>query len=267
MFSKIIDLNKNDGIAKHYIFNNSKWIYRPIWTYTAEKYNSEISFYFYSTNIERFKESSKITPIVNSWNLMSWSNYIVWDNFQENFIKNVVVFPYKLDVVGPINFVFANEVEIDIQNNSIAVFDIQPVKSTFYESLAISQEYYVPEVVNSFLRDVFECITTLNFPIAFKRKRNIGKLAHFKYVSEINRISKEYDFLNIDPSIPAELIIAKAKAVISLPFTSTALVAKHLGKPSIFYDPSGLVVKDDPAAHGIMVINNKVDLMDWLNKI
>ena len=92
-------------------------------------------------------------------------------------------------------------------------------------------------------------------------------MAHYKYVSEINRISNEYEFLNIDPSIPAELIIAKAKAVISMPFTSTALVAKHLGKPSIFYDPSGLVLKDDPAAHGVMVINNKVDLIDWLNKI
>ena len=267
MFSKIIDLNQNAGIAKRYIFNNSKWIYRPLWTYTAEKHNSEIFFYFYSTNIERFKAESKTTPICNSWNLMSWSNYIVWDNYQADFIKNVSIFPYKLDVAGPVYFVFANEVDIDIENNSIAVFDIQPVKSTFYESLGISKEYYVPEVANPFLNDVFESITTLNYPIAFKRKRNIGKLAHYKYVSEINRISKEYHFLNIDPSIPAELIIAKAKAVISMPFTSTALVAKHLGKPSIFYDPSGFVVKDDPAAHGIMVINNKVDLMDWLNKI
>lgn len=267
MFSKIVALNQNIGIAKRYIFNNSKWIYRPIWTYTAEKYKSEIFFYFYSTNIERFKTMSKITPIVNSWNLMSWSNYIVWDNFQADFIKNIAKFPYKIEVAGPVYFVFADEIGVEIEKNTIAVFDIQPVKSTFYESLAISQEYYVPEIANAFLRDVFECLTTLNHPIAFKRKRNIGKTAHYKYVAEINRISKDYDFLNIEPSIPAEFIIEKAKAVISMPFTSTALVGKHLGKPSIFYDPSGLVLKDDPAAHGIMVINNKKDLKDWLSTI
>jgi polysaccharide biosynthesis PFTS motif protein len=63
------------------------------------------------------------------------------------------------------------------------------------------------------------------------------------------------------------LIINNAKAVISMPFTSTALVGKHLGKPSIFYDPSGLVFKDDPAAHGIMIINNKADLVEWLSKL
>ena len=52
-----------------------------------------------------------------------------------------------------------------------------------------------------------------------------------------------------------------------MPFTSTALVGMHLGKPSIFYDPSGVVVKDDPAAHGIRVINNKDELKNWLNTI
>ena len=66
------------------------------------------------------------------------------------------------------------------------------------------------------------------------RKRNIGNLEHYKYVNEIDCLSKEYDFLNIDPSTPAELIIKNAKAVISIPFTSVALFGKHLVKPSIF---------------------------------
>lgn len=265
--SKIINLNKGRGIAVQYLFHNSNWIYRPLWTYTAEKYNSEIYFYFYSTNIERFKKADKVNRIVNSWNLMSWSNFLVWDQFQFDFVTKNSNYPIKVDVVGTISFVFSETKELEIPANSIAVFDVQPVRSTYYNSLGSDQDYYVPEVANAFLADVFETVTFLNIPIAFKRKRNIGKLAHYKYVNKINRISKEYDFLNIDPSIPAELIISKAKAVISMPFTSTALVGKHLGKPSIFYDPSGLVLMDDPAAHGIRVINNIVDLKDWLNKI
>ena len=265
--SKIINLNKDKGIAAQYLFHNSNWIYRPLWTYTAEKYNSKIYFYFYSTNIERFKKSDKIDRVANSWNLISWSNFLVWDQFQSDFVTKNTNYSININITGPISFVFSDIEELNIPENSIAVFDVQPVRSTYYDSLGLDQDYYVPEVANAFLADVFESVAFLNFPIVFKRKRNIGKLAHYKYVNEINRISKEYDFFNIDPSIPAELIISKAKAVISMPFTSTALVGKHLGKPSIFYDPSGLVVKDDTAAHGIKVINNKVDLKDWLNKI
>lgn len=265
--SKIINLNKGRGIAVQYLFHNSNWIYRPLWTYTAEKFNSEIYFYFYSTNIERFKTIGNNSRIVNSWNIVSWPNYLVWDEYQVDFVSKISEFPINTKIVGPIYFVFSEMSNLNVPQNSIAVFDVQPVRSTYYESLGLDQDYYVPEVANVFLADVFETVTFLNIPIAFKRKRNIGKLAHYKYVNEINRISKEYAFLNIDPSTPAELIIKNAKAVISMPFTSTALVGKHLGKPSIFYDPSGLVVKDDPAAHGIKVINNKADLKDWLNKI
>ncbi len=265
--SKIINLNKGRGIAFHYLFHNSNWIYRPLWTYTAEKHNSKIYFYFYSTNIERFKKADKINRVANSWDLISWPNFLVWDQFQSDFVTKNSNYPIKVDITGPISFVFSEIEELKIPSNSIAVFDVQPVRSTYYDSLGLDQDYYVPEVANAFLADVFESVTFLNFPIVFKRKRNIGKLAHYKYINEINRISKEYNFFNIDPSIPAELIISKAKAVISMPFTSTALVGKHLGKPSIFYDPAGLVVKDDPAAHGIRVINNKDDLEDWLNTI
>jgi polysaccharide biosynthesis PFTS motif protein len=265
--SKIINLNKGRGIAVQYLFHNSNWIYRPLWTYTAEKHNSKIYFYFYSTNIEKFKKADKIDRVANSWNLISWSNYLVWDQFQSDFVTKNSNYPFKIEIYGPISFVFSEIEDIGILKNSIAVFDVQPRRETNYNSLGLDQDYYVPEVSNAFLADVFESVTFLNFPIVFKRKRNISKLAHYKYVNEINRISNEYDFFNIDPSIPAELIISKAKAVISMPFTSTALLGKHLGKPSIFYDPSGLVLMDDPAAHGICVINNKSDLKDWLNKI
>lgn len=266
-YSKIINLNKGKGIAVHYLFHNSNWIYRPLWTYTAEKYNSQIYFYFYSTNIERFKKANKSNRIANSWDLISWSNFLVWDQYQADFIHKVSKHSVKIEIVGPISFVFSEVTHIEVPENTIAVFDVQPVRSVYYESLGLDQDFYVPEITNIFLTDVFESVSSTQLHIAFKKKRNIGKLAHSKYVNELKRISKLFVFFNIDPSIPAELIIAKSKAVISMPFTSTALLGKAIGKPSVFYDPSGLVIKDDPAAHGIEVINNKTDLVEWLKNL
>lgn len=52
-----------------------------------------------------------------------------------------------------------------------------------------------------------------------------------------------------------------------MPFTSTALIAKELGKVSIYYDPTGLIQKDDRAAHGIPIISGKKELKNWLETI
>ena len=46
--SALIRIHKIDNLAKDYLFHNSSWIYRPLWTYDAEKKGSRISFYFYS---------------------------------------------------------------------------------------------------------------------------------------------------------------------------------------------------------------------------
>jgi len=49
-----------------------------------------------------------------------------------------------------------------------------------------------------------------------------------------------------------------------MPFTSTALVARNPGKPSYYYDPSGIIQKDDRATHGIPVISGVDELQEIL---
>ena len=49
-----------------------------------------------------------------------------------------------------------------------------------------------------------------------------------------------------------------------MPYTSTALIAREAGIPSIYYDPTGLLRKDDPAAHGIPVVLGKHELEQWI---
>ena len=62
-------------------------------------------------------------------------------------------------------------------------------------------------------------------------------------------------------------VIESSVAVIFMPFTSAALIAKEMGKPSIYYDPSGMLQKDNRAAHGIQVISEIDKLENWLKTI
>jgi polysaccharide biosynthesis PFTS motif protein len=50
-----------------------------------------------------------------------------------------------------------------------------------------------------------------------------------------------------------------------MPFTSTAIIAKELGKPSIFYDASASIEKNE--SHGIPVLKNKEELKNWYRSL
>jgi polysaccharide biosynthesis PFTS motif protein len=75
----IVRMHDAGKLARDYLFHNSGWIYRPLWTYEAEKQGSRIIFYFYSTNCESFKRPNSYPPMTYGWQAMNWPQYLVWD--------------------------------------------------------------------------------------------------------------------------------------------------------------------------------------------
>ena len=101
----------------------------------------------------------------------------------------------------------------------------------------------------------------------WKQKRKIGKAAHPRYRRFIKTYNNEQNVIAIDPDTSACRVIAACTAVISMPFTSTALIAKEVGKPSIYYDPSKQIKKDDRAAHGIKIVCGPEELSNWISTV
>jgi polysaccharide biosynthesis PFTS motif protein len=267
IYAGLVKNHKKNSLAKEYLFHNSSWLYRPLWTYEAEKLGTKIIFYFYSSNIESFKNFDGYGIQANSWQIVSWPNYLVWDEYQKTFIERISPFKKEVNVVGPIWFIDINKENIFIPENSVVVFDVQPQREFLYQRLGIEIEYYVPKVTNPFLLDVSEVISKNGSSMILKRKRNIGKKVHLEYKILVDKLAEEGIFIEINPDISAYSVIEKCKAVISMPFTSTALIAKSLGKPSIYYDPSGIIQKDDRAAHGITIITGIDELQSWVKSI
>ena len=159
-----------------------------------------------------------------------------------------------------------NNKNIDVPLNSISVFDVPPYRQTIYILLGAEIEYYVPEIVNQFLNDIQIVLNQKNISMLHKQKR-VSKLTHKKYIRNIKYLNNKSNYVEIDPSVDAFQVIQKVKACISMPFTSTALIARSEGKPSIYYDPSGIVQKDDKAAHGIPILSNINELEEWVENI
>lgn len=260
-------LHDSESLARVYLLHNSGWIYRPLWTYEAEKKGSQISFYFYSTNCEPFRHANEYPKYNNSWQVTTWPHYLVWDKYQTDFIRRSVGEKAKINIVGPIWFSASSEDEIDVPMKAVGVFDVQPVRDSYYQTLGLDFDYYIPEICNQFLADIYEVVAESDGILAHKRKRDIGKRAHPKYRHNVEKMEELPGYVAVDPGMSAAKLIDRCAAVISMPFTSTALIARDLGKPSVYYDPLGLIQKNDRGAHDIQIVNGLEDLRNWLTGI
>lgn len=253
-----------EKLAQEYWFHNSNWIYRPIWTYEVERRGCKVCFYFYSTNAETFKQVSGYTAPYYGYEAMSWPRYLVWDTYQAEFVRRVAAADAKIDVVGPIWFQSNCASLGHIDDCSIALFDVTPTRTSWYRILALGTEFYVPETVNPFLDHVCAAAERFRSQVLWKRKRDIGRTAHPRYRVCAEKLGESKWVVQVDPGMSAIRVIEKAAVTISLPFTSTALLARQMGKPSAYYDPTGTVQLDDRAAHGIPVLSGPEALEAWL---
>jgi polysaccharide biosynthesis PFTS motif protein len=257
----------NDGVlAKDYLFHNSSHIYRPIWTYFAERKGSRILFYFYSTNFKTLNYDTTNYLQENTWFLCTWSNYLVWDKYSADFIRNCTSsFSSKIYIVGPImfgSFFFKYELP---KTKYIVIFDVQPFRESFYCSLGVIHRYYRSEISIKFLMDIIQVCRSYDYQIVLKRKRKVGNLICNKYVTYLESIKN--NIYIADENCDINYLISNAKAVISMPFTSTSIWAEFLDVKTIFYDTTGELKFNNNDSHGIDVINNIFDLEKWFKNL
>lgn len=264
----IVRLANPDLLARDYLFHFSDTIYRPVWTYEAMKKGSQITCYFYSTS-EEFKLPAGYEPNSTYWKIANWPRYLVWDEYHEDLVRQNVNQSANVSVVGPIWF-NSSSIELpDIPHNSVAVFDIQPIRSSahFGFTTLADLDYGNPYVPMKFIQDIHAAVSRLGGTMVHKRKRNDDRRFRKIYRRMIEQLSGSSGFVSIEPDTSAIRVIEHCRAVVSMPFTSTAILGRHLGKPSIYYDPTGRLQKDDKGAHGIPVLSGKEELKVWVTAV
>ena len=270
--SYLIRAAKDNRIPKKIMFHQTGYLFKPIWTYDAERKGSIVYLYFYATGIKSpdFKNSNGIQG--HFFKDMTWKNYLVWDIYQEKFIQNITFFDSIIEVVGPIKFSSGLNPKIN-NKKSISLFDIQPFRDSWFQISGNETDYYKVDTAIKFIKDIVEIANEYGFTVYHKRKRDITNTVlgygtrHIKYINFLKKISMKYDnFFSLHPETDAYAMIRKTEITISMPFTSTSIYAKHVNVPTFYYDPIDLVKKNDPAAHGIKTLTNSLELKDWFKK-
>ncbi len=257
-------LQDSHKLARVYLLNVSNYIYRPLWSYEAAKSGSRITLYFYSINCEPFKRPSGYPPIPFGFQAMNWPHYLVWDEHQAAFVRSSVGLGPRIDITGSIPTHSGVDVPQNLPKRAIAVFDVQPMRDTIYQTLGLDFEYYVPKNAIKFLEDIQQATRIAGRNMVYKPKRQLLNRLHPSYGRAVKNLSNSPNFLEIDPGVSATALIAKCAAVVSTPFTSTAIIGRELGKPSVYYDPFGICERDDRAAHGIPILLGRKELQEWM---
>ena len=251
---------------KKYIIPNNITIYRPIWTYQAERNGVEIITYFYSTSCEPKAWDGK------EWNyqfyhLMNWPINLVMDKFQKDKLDLKVSNNSINQLVSPIYF-STNNVEIKgDQRIKIALFDIDPQRKSQHFGISSYNDYDYDEyaIHESFFEDIIFSPKSKQFKFYIKPKRKQQKSRQLeKYNTLLEKLAKIENIEIINPDISYIYLLEKTDLSISFPFTTPSIVAKNLHKKTAFYDPSGKIALDDPGAFGVKVLNNKEEIQSWM---
>lgn len=250
-------------IAETYFLNNSALTFRPLWTYEIVKLGARLEMYFYSTNCEPFKRPWGY-PIRPEHHLLNWPSYMVWDEYQAQFIKDLVGEAPNIKICGPVWFGEDAATLPKFNTPTVAVFDVPPVRASFFFTIGLEFEYYHPSTVTKFVSDCEFISQEIDMPFLWKQKRDRGKFNHPTYSNITYTTNQLKNMIMIEPKISAHRVIAEASVVVSAPFTSTAYIAREMGRPSCYYDARGELFPDDKGAHGIPIIQNRDALLSWV---
>ena len=260
--------SKKENLAKKYFFHNSTSIFRPLWTYEAEKKGAEIIFYYYSTNNSALKFDKGYHKEFGNREFMSWSKFYVWNNHQEKYVKDY--FPNaEVKIVDPIWF---ESKQVDFKHEKfkqkiVSIFDVQPFNESRYRLLGMPDRYCTSAVMIQFQKDIYHVLKELDVIVVLKRKRKeIKKLHDSKYLSFVDELYKTEKFVQISPDTDAFSLIEKSYLTINFPPTSTANISTFLGKKTIYYDPTSSLDPNDKSLSGVRLIQGIEDLKKYIKK-
>jgi polysaccharide biosynthesis PFTS motif protein len=218
---------------------------------------------WYSTNsVPILKQSENQTRYLPKELSTDCDHHFVWDQYQAEEFAHQGIF--KTEVKGSMIFVprSRQEVRLQSEHKSVVIFDVTPFRPSI--------GYYSGETCEANLRMIIqaceEASSLLDDPISIwlKPKRKYSNRSDADYITLVKELSKSCRVRLLNPKANLYDVMNLSSAVISVPFTSPAILAREAKLPSVFAaieDAEWLIPKEH---HGLPVIRNQRALANWL---
>lgn len=269
LIAKKISMSKK--IASDYFFSNSNAYYKPLWTYIAEKKGSNVVLFFYSSSFLGFKKLNKYLPNETALEIYKWKNIITWSDSFEKFLKDQI-FEKKINFQlynQPIDMTDFDDLDLSsiLEKKFISIFDIPPRRECIRLLNMPGSEYRSELNGINFLNDIVSLAIYDNLYFVIKSKRIMNREYSKRYKNFVTNINKRPRVYYLSPEISSSRVISSSLATISIPWTSTAFIAKYYNKPSIFYDCTNTLDENDRGRQNVRLIKGFDNLKTWFEDL
>ena len=248
-------------------FPSSFLVIKPLWATTLENLGVKVICVHYSASAEP-RDPKHERVVSGIWHLSNWANSWVVDQEQINQMNSTSELSSKeYKVVGVPHWSGKQFVPTkELKKPFLSVFDTYINDPSFLNSGTIDfmgwNDYKLEFI---FIEIILECASELGFTVLHKKKRKITKfsrLPELRFAEFKAKLESKYGALyqQLDEDYSAHSLIELSHAVVSKPFSTTAILAKQLGVPSFFLDPTGRISAEDPGLRECGLARTKTDL-------
>jgi len=206
---------------------------------------------WYATNIHPFVyKDDQVKSNNPQYYLVRSDDHWVWTQEQVIYLGNLMK-SGKYHVVGPIMFHLDGEERKPVRETRetfrIAIFDVTPVNPGWArEQQGIAYNYYCTDNAIAFIDEILQAGSNaaeragINIEFLLKHKRVHHDRTHdMRYINYVRKLVEEDNSLRmVEWDVNIFSFLRTCDMAITIPYSSPAHVAKHVGISSIYYDPT-----------------------------
>ncbi len=255
---QLISMINPNNLHKVYFFNQiGGYIFRPLWSYEAEKKGSDVIFYFYSLNYSPLTKKIRRPPAIKS---SSWSQYIVWNKIHEQYLRDVCKLKFEVSFISPVFMITGMEDFYPPDKNFITVFDIPPLRTVWLKSKLLGTNLYHVDNCILFLKNIIEEASKKNLKVILKIKR-LNSVVHSKYLVFLRNEAAKGTISIVNENISTISLIKKSNLIISYPITTINKIADIYKIKNYYYLPINEKLNNELLS-GSKILYEKKELVD-----
>ncbi len=263
----------NYGCNKINIFFWLNNIYKPLWTNKNLNNKSDTCLIYGGIFDEILvKGKTELEPDWIGTEICTWENHLVLTERHREFLIKKYPIKIKTEFIKKPFIINSKKINEELPKNYMAVFAYENRRhnvgiGTFAEyEYSNGRNYIHGKLIFDFYNDLLNICKKNNIKLVTKRKKK-GNKSSIKLINNFfNRLSDDSNFIQLDAEDDVIDIIKKSLCCVSLPITSTGVLAQKYNIPSSFYDPYNWINRQDPSLSNVKVYNF-TELDTWLKNL